>query len=96
MTLKAAGKQCQIVGPLNPSAVIGRSPRTFVLHPLSNFAPSLSFLAALETGFLLRSNKVLQDVRTEWGPSDRSNICARASLFHPWLVCLLKNTITTG
>ncbi|KAJ7930769.1 hypothetical protein B0H13DRAFT_2531858 [Mycena leptocephala] len=25
MTLEAAGKQCQIVGPLNPSAVIGRS-----------------------------------------------------------------------
>jgi hypothetical protein len=78
MTLEAAGKQCQIVGPLNPSALIGRFHRELsfftqsssLFCPLSsmnvhgtNFAPSTSFHTVPETGFYPSgSNTVLQYV----------------------------------
>jgi hypothetical protein len=54
----------------------------------TDFAPSTRFHTVPETGYPSGSNKVLYQHVIELP----QQICARPSLSHPWLVCLLKDT----
>ncbi|KAJ7826350.1 hypothetical protein B0H13DRAFT_1918214 [Mycena leptocephala] len=72
MTLEAAGKQCQAVGPSNPSAVIGMN-----VHG-TDFAPSTRFHTVPETGYPSSSNKVLYHVIS----NNLMNLCFTVQALH--------------